>query len=138
MEEEMKELELNQEDFTSQTYNCRCAIHSTNLRGDAMSKWITDRKPTYEDTGENGYVWVWDNKFSMPYIGLYESVEKDNPWQKIAMPEPYVEPKRHFVKEWAPNKFCVVDRQSRTFSDMFLKTREAAQHIADAYNEVMP
>ena len=103
------------------------------------TEWITDRLPKEEDlfgfdvwvTNTNGVVEQW----------YYGNVKPGTPWQRIHVTEPYVKPKRWTV-EWHPRDlgwklwdwdFPLFILQGLTEDDA-----EAAQRIADIYNEVNP
>ena len=102
-----------------------------------MSKWITDRRPTYEDakTGYRHYVWVTGENGIVLQMA-YEIV-RDRPWMPITPPEPYVKPKRWRVSRFG-DEFTAYDSVQREHVTPFLPTREAAERIVEIYNEVMP
>lgn len=103
------------------------------------TEWITDRLPTLEDSYD-GDVWVTyaDGKMEKRY---FRHVKQNTPWQRIHVPEPYVNPKRWTV-EWHTRDlgwklwdwdFPLFILQGLTEDDA-----EAAQRICDIYNEVLP
>jgi hypothetical protein len=104
-----------------------------------MSEWITDRLPTKQDADEFGDVWVtiWDG-FVCDLN--WKCIKPQMPWQPTNKPGPYVKPKRWTV-EWV-NMFgywALIDGENRVPIYGFTRMqREAAQRIADIYNEVMP
>jgi len=100
-----------------------------------MSKWITDREPTAQDSDHMGQVWVTsdDGKVSRQW---WTTVSK-KPWMPIVQPEPYVKPKRWRVSNFG-DEFTAYDRVQREHVTPFLPTREAAERIAAIYEEVMP
>jgi hypothetical protein len=103
------------------------------------TKWITDRLPTKEDSFANQVIIAWDDG-SMCMID-YKHVEEGMPWTPIPKPTPYVktEPKRWTVKrnnhhdEW-----YLYDGEKEWDRLDGRLTQDAAQRIADIYNEVMP
>ncbi len=104
-----------------------------------MNEWITDRLPTAKDTLTDGSVWTfYDGKVM---IWSYDGVQLGTPWQPIPVPEPYVNPKRWTV-EWHPRDlgWKLWDWDFPLFILQGLKEddAEAAQRIADIYNEVNP
>jgi hypothetical protein len=104
-----------------------------------MSEWITDRLPTFEDT-LNFCVLVWDGKGIV--ICGREGVKEGQPWMPISKPEPYVKPKRWTVEWYDPNNcWHVIDTTIdgvMGYLHLELTHADAAQRIADIYNEVMP
>ena len=107
-----------------------------------MSEWITDRLPTEEDAVNwANMVWVtWEDGT----VGTrhWSSVAKGQPWKLLTVPDPYVEPKRWTVKwddEWAEWILLDGSEQFSYYLPMLCyEQADAAQRIADAYNEVMP
>lgn len=105
-----------------------------------MSEWITDRLPTKEDGNLYCKVWV---TYKNGEVGQehWSDVTLSKPWQRIIdKPAPYVKPKRWTVK-WDNNHgwFCLAGSEHRRFL-LYLQEEhaDAAQRIADIYNEVMP
>jgi hypothetical protein len=103
-----------------------------------MSEWITDRLPTKED-GVSGNVICcrWG------HINLLQwyKIEAGEPWQPIPRPAPYVKPKRWTVKyDIAVERWMLLRDGGRRWVLPFLSVLggEAAQRIADVYNEVEP
>jgi hypothetical protein len=104
------------------------------------NEWITDRLPTLNDThGTCDCVWVtWSHGDCGPRTWF--NVEKDQPWQPLTKPAPYVKPKRWSVTlnsgEW-----CLVDAEKPNDTHYLPKIGHhcpAVQRICDIYNEVMP
>jgi hypothetical protein len=101
-----------------------------------MNEWITDRLPTAEDALEDT-VLVWNG--SEAILWTYDGVEKGQPWAPITKPAPYVKPNRWTVKrndhhgEW-----YLYDGEKEWDRLDGRLTQDAAQRIADIYNEVMP
>jgi hypothetical protein len=110
-----------------------------------MSKWITDRLPTKADVHADGRVWIMYEGDAV--MCRFETVEPGEPWQHIIRPAPYVKPKRWTV-EWDNDlamwkvASSIGDRRIVAASLWCLSSRkdhaDAAQHICDIYNEVMP
>jgi hypothetical protein len=102
-----------------------------------MSEWITDRLPTEDDADDVGCVWH-DCKGKV-YRLSYTAVKKGEPWHSIAWPEPYPRSVRWAVKWYEDYAiWCLLDQDVVVLVlDKNLAT-EAAQRIADLYNEVMP
>jgi hypothetical protein len=102
-----------------------------------MSEWITDRLPTEDDAVDD---WVFIMHRGDAVLWLHSAVELGVPWQPVQVPDPYVKPKRWTV-EWV-NMFgywALIDGENRVPIYGFTRMqREAAQRIADIYNEVMP
>ena len=101
------------------------------------TEWITDRLPMAEDALTDGSVWTfYDGKVM---IWSYDGVELGTPWQPITKPAPYVKPNRWTVKrndhhgEW-----YLYDGEKEWDRLDGRLTQDAAQRIADIYNEVMP
>jgi hypothetical protein len=104
-----------------------------------MSKWITDRLPTAEDALDNlviawykGEIVVWP----------IELVIHDMPWQPIQRPAPYVKPKRWTV-EWNVDTWILLDYGLKRsywcgLGELGRNGGDAAQRIADVFNEVLP
>ena len=60
-------------------------------------------------------------------------------WQPIELPAPYVKPRRFVVDHQAEAQYAVKDKQSQVLLNsvaFLIPTREAAQRIADIYEEV--
>jgi hypothetical protein len=102
-----------------------------------MSNWIKDRLPTKEDA-PNGIVLcsgskrVYESEIAFVVIG--------EPW--MPLPAPYVETKRWTVKWDDEEAEWILLDGSEQFSYyltmLCYEQADAAQRIADAYNEVMP
>ena len=105
-----------------------------------MSEWITDRLPTVEDT-LHYIVFVWD-EYAGVLISNYENVDEGQPWMPIPKPAPYAKPKRWTVEWYDPNNcWHVVDTTIdgvMGYLHLELTHADAAQRIADIYNEVIP
>jgi hypothetical protein len=101
-----------------------------------MSEWITDRLPTAEDAIADRVI-VWDDDKG-PMLWMYGHVSIREPWMPIRC-KPYVKPKRWTVrydKQWA--EFNLFDGELAVMTLDKELTIDAAQRIADIYNEVMP
>jgi hypothetical protein len=101
--------------------------------------WITDRLPTVEDAVAY-CVLVWDDNG----IGIWscDAVKEGQPWMPINRPEPYVKPKRWTV-EWNVDIWILIDHAlERSYwcglGELGRNGGDAAQRIADVFNEVMP
>lgn len=111
--------------------------------------WITDRLPTAEDAVAY-CVLIWDDNG----IGIWscDAVKEGQPWMPIPKPAPYVKPKR-WVLDWSVSEDCWILKDTKgvytaTLLNMCIegahgeidkeRTREAAERIADIYNETMP
>jgi hypothetical protein len=107
-----------------------------------MSEWITDRLPTVEDCHAGcDDVWVYNEKHKIVVRGIWQSVWRGLPWQPIQAPAPYVKPKRWTVKyDIAVERWKLYCDGDTLWVLPYLSAhgREAAQRIADVYNEVMP
>jgi hypothetical protein len=105
-----------------------------------MSEWITDRMPTLSDlVGVEREVWYYCSDQGFAFRCHWSDIKNlGEPWQPIQSPAPYVR-KRWTVKwddEWAEwnlldDNFVVLVLDKKL-------TFEAAQRIADIYNEEMP
>lgn len=103
-----------------------------------MSEWITDRLPTEEDATE-GMV-LYTNPHGIPMLRDYEYMKIGEPW--MPLPAPYVKPKRWTV-EWNVDTWVLVDDHlERSYwcglGELGRNGGNAAQRIADLFNEVMP
>jgi hypothetical protein len=103
-----------------------------------MSEWITDRLPTEEDAPAHR---VWTMHQGCVEIWHYKAISSGEPWQPIPRPAPYVKPKRWTVK------YDIAVERWKLYCDgdtlwvlpcLSGHGREAAQRIADIYNEEMP
>jgi hypothetical protein len=104
------------------------------------SEWITDRLPTKADVHADGRVWImYEGDVVMC---RFETVEPGEPWQHIIRPAPYVKPKRWTVEWYDPNNcWHVIDTTIdgvMGYLHLDITHENAAQRIADIYNEVMP
>jgi len=105
-----------------------------------MSEWITDRLPTKADVHADGRVWIMYEGDAV--MCQFETVELGEPWQHIIRPEPYVKPKR-WITRWDvhAHRWYIVgslDRYIVASLELEKNQADAAQRIADIYNEVMP
>ena len=97
------------------------------------TEWITDRLPTAKDALTEGSVWTfYDGKVM---IWSYDGVELGTPWQPITKPTPYVKPKRWSLLS-LDNGWILRDKNNCCYLPSC--SREAAERIADVFNEVMP
>jgi hypothetical protein len=103
-----------------------------------MSEWITDRLPTEEDAiADRVIVWGYDRG---PMLWMYRHVPIGEPWMPIRY-EPYVKPKRWTVRksQLFGVDYWYVLRDDQKYHRLAVGlTHDAAQRIADIYNEVMP
>jgi hypothetical protein len=103
--------------------------------------WITDRRPSWEDDLVSGLVFVSLPEVNRVIIKSAVEVVLGEPWQRIPTPEPYVKPKRWTVKwnDVLPDWCLYENGYHRVMLQLYNpEYREAAQKIADAYNEVKP
>jgi hypothetical protein len=103
------------------------------------TEWITDRLPTKQDADEFGDVWVTlGNGFVCEWN--WRSVKPEMPWQPTNKPAPYVSPKRWKVEWNSIGAYWVVVKDDYRVPQYYLnyKDQDAAQRIAEIYNEVMP
>jgi hypothetical protein len=63
-----------------------------------MSKWITNRLPTKEDSFANQVIIAWDD--GSMCMTDYKHVEEGMPWTPIPKPAPYVKPE---PQRWKPD-----------------------------------
>lgn len=92
------------------------------------NEWITDRLPTEEDADHYGFVWN-----SEGVRRSWMDIKPHEPWMRTNRPKPYVKPGRFRVVEQL-NTFTV--NEGNDPIAISIPTREAAQRIADIYNEV--
>lgn len=104
--------------------------------------WITDRQPTRED-GNKLYHKVWVT-YRNGEVGQehWSDVKPPMPWRHIQdKPEPYISPKRWTV-DWNTRdlqwKLYDWDLVLLALQGLTEDDADAAQRIADIYNEVMP
>jgi hypothetical protein len=106
-----------------------------------MSEWITDRLPTEGDAMADGCVWMMNSDGCVVRFWPYEAVELGRPWHPIPRPAPYVKPKRWTV-EWHTRdlgwKLWDWDFPLYILQGLTEDDSDAAQRIADIYNEVQP
>jgi hypothetical protein len=103
------------------------------------SEWITDRLPTKQEAVSGNVICCrWG------HINLLQwyKIEAGEPWMPIPKPDMYVKPKRWTVK-WGGDDadfFALFDsgKFSYYLPMLFREHADAAQRIADIYNEVMP
>ena len=97
--------------------------------------WITDRKPTENDTAAPYYC-VFDRRGAVVY---YATIMDGEPWKPVPKCEPYVQPKRYTFhnKEYARFKWLVWDHLRNDAVAKDIVTPEAAERIAAIYNEVL-
>ena len=101
-----------------------------------MSEWITDRLPDPDDAFDD---WVFVMNRGNVELFLAVSVPLGMPWLPIVPPAPYVKPKRWAVKWYEEYAiWCLLDEDVVVLVLDKNLTTEAAQRIADVYNEVMP
>jgi hypothetical protein len=101
-----------------------------------MSEWITDRLPDPDDAFDD---WVFVSEHGNIQMYLAVSVKLGMPWLPIVPPDPYVKPKRWAVKWYEEYAiWCLLDEDVVLLVLDKNLTTEAAQRIADVYNEVMP
>ena len=103
-----------------------------------MSEWITDRLPTAKDADSDGA--VLGMRDGVVIFQLAKYLVLGEPWQPL--PAPYVKPKR-WVTRWDVNahRWFVVDSRDRYIVASLQLDKDhadAAQRIADIYNEVLP
>ena len=100
-----------------------------------MNEWITDRLPTNEDAvSTNVLIWLNDKVHTWTYY----TVAKGTPWQPITKPAPYVKPNRWTVKRNNQHdEWYLYDGEKEWDRLDGRLTQDAAQRIADIYNEVM-
>ena len=103
------------------------------------TEWITDRLPTGQDA-VSGQVLMQTQSQGIVVCGWGE-VRKGTPWQPITKPAPYVKPKRWTVEFSQNNNTWMMHDNFEGWVRLLYIDRfhgEAAQRIADIYNEVMP
>jgi hypothetical protein len=100
-----------------------------------MNEWITDRLPTEEETRTcYGNVWRGDGM-----LCHRSDIVLGQPWMPVDRPAPYVKPKRFEVTCNSDGAtWFVFDTLTHNEVSDNIPTREAAERIADIYNEVMP
>jgi hypothetical protein len=101
------------------------------------TQWITDRLPTKEDAVEQ-LVWVCIEGDVLIWVN--DGITLGTAWQPITKPAPYVEPKRWKVEWNSIGAYWVVVNDDYRVPQYYLnyKDQDAAQRIAEIYNEVMP
>jgi len=93
-----------------------------------MDGWITDREP--------GELYVY-NKYGI--VTHFSDIKEGDPWMRIPRIDPYVKPKRWgVVYLHDTNEYCVVECNRKPYRSYSVPTREAAERIAEIYEEVMP
>jgi hypothetical protein len=97
------------------------------------TEWITNRLPTAEDALEDT-VLVWNG--SEAILWTYDGVEKGQPWASIhKLIAPYVKPKRWSLLS-LDNGWILRDKNNCCYLPSC--SCEAAERIADVFNEVIP
>jgi hypothetical protein len=103
------------------------------------SEWITDRLPTKQEAVSGNVICCrWG------HINLLQwyKIEAGEPWMPIPKPDMYAKQKRWTVEWHDPNNcWHVVDTTIdgvMGYLHLELTHADAAQRIADIYNEVMP
>jgi hypothetical protein len=121
------------------------AISKAEGREGAMNNngWITDRLPTEEDGSKDpnfyGYIWCYFN-------GKVRSInwrhhDDGLPWQPLKVPEPYVKSKRWKVgwsQKGTTTSWTLYSYDQSVHTLLGDLSTEAAERIADIYNEVLP
>lgn len=101
-----------------------------------MSDWITDRLPDPDDAFQD-CVFVSEHGNIQMFLAV--SVKLGMPWLPIVPPAPYVKPKRWAVKWYEDYAiWCLLDENVVVLVLDKNLTTEAAERIADVYNEEMP
>ena len=103
--------------------------------------WITDRRPSWEDDLVSGLVFVSLSEVNRVIIKSAVEVVLGEPWQRIPTPEPYVKPKRWTVEFSAYDNTWIIRDNVEGWVRLLYIDRchgDAAQRIADIYNEVKP
>lgn len=106
------------------------------------NEWITDRRPTWNDTNR-GYVWqTTENGDVLPIWYIY--IKLGMPWMPLKSPPAYVKPKRWAVR-W--NKYCYALFDNGVLVQIFPSLdnrhylsldRNVAKLIEELYNEARP
>jgi hypothetical protein len=111
------------------------------MKNNTNEKWITDRLPREED-GSNWLIGqVWISGVDGVYTTHWSEVNKGQPWQPILAPAPYVKPKRWTVEFSAyDNTWIMRDNVEGWVRLLYIDRHhgDAAQRIADIYNDVKP
>jgi|LakMenEpi03Aug12_release.lakeMendotaPanAssembly.Ray.scaffolds.fasta_scaffold265185_4 hypothetical protein len=108
-----------------------------------MSEWITHRLPTVSDlVGVEREVWYYCTDQGFASRCHWSDIERlGEPWQPITTPAPYVKPKRWTVdfSEY-DNTWIMRDNVEGWVRLLYIDRchGDAAQRIADIYNEVKP
>lgn len=98
------------------------------------NEWITDRLPSWGDT-DRGYVWQSkDDGHVWPV--WYTCVNEGGVWMPLKFPDAYEKPKKYAVILLI-DRYSVYEIQTRTVL-AYAPTREAAERIAETYEEVLP
>jgi hypothetical protein len=106
-----------------------------------MSEWITDRLPTINDRyGTCVCVWVACGDGEV-WPRTWHQVEKDQPWQPMPKPAPYVKPKRWTVS-WSQHgnvgTWTLYSHNQSAHTLCGDLPTDAAERICDIYNEELP
>jgi hypothetical protein len=106
-----------------------------------MSDWIKDRLPTAEDAHSDGDVWITtvDGLVIRLHWGY---VKEGTAWAHIYKPEPFT----GWTVKWKKSSLGNESYWTLYYNDTYKDTihcldysqGEAAQRIADVYNEVLP
>ena len=108
-----------------------------------MSKWITDRRPTFEDADDEKSVWTMcvGKVVTWGYGGIREG----QPWMPTNRPKPYVKPKRWKITTPEDQSYVKGPHAVYFYVGGYvvmvaerIPTIEAAERIAAIYEEVMP
>jgi len=103
------------------------------------TEWITDRLPTAEDATSSGFVWTTVDGTVVSRD--HRRIEIGEPWQSIPVPEPYVKPKRWKVgwsQKGTTTSWTLYSYGQSVHTLLGDLSTEAAERIADIYNEVLP
>jgi hypothetical protein len=107
------------------------------------TEWITDRQPSWEDDLVSGLVFVSLPEVNRVITKSAVEVVLGEPWQRIPTPEPYIKPKM-WTKRWTVKRnnhhdeWYLYDGEKEWDRLDGRLTQDAAQRIADIYNEVLP
>jgi hypothetical protein len=103
-----------------------------------MSEWITDRLPTEEDAQDGRVLIMYHGEM---ITDSWHSILKRQPWMRL--PAPYVKPKRWTV-EWCGSTWILRDNRQKCsynmsgLAELGRNGGDAAQRIADVFNEILP
>ncbi len=106
-----------------------------------MSEWITDRLPTKKD-GQDDYGWLWVTIDGEIVHRQWSDIKEGQPWKfSWDKPAPYVKPKRWTVDFSVYDNTWIMRDNVEGWVRLLYIDRchgDAAQRIADIYNEVKP